>query len=168
MKIDDIRILESFIVLVIYVVAFLATKTIINNTLKKAQLQRERRKMTVRAIHLFFLLGVVVLIAGIWGLEQNEIAAFATTLLTALGIAFFAAWSLLSNITSGILLFFNHPMKSGDTIHVLDKDYPVEGEIIDMTFFFVHLKTKTGEIITVPNSVILQKSISVFDKESKK
>lgn len=58
------------------------------------------------------------LIAGIWGLEQNEIAVFASTILTALGIAFFAQWSLLSNITSSILLLLNHPMKLGDTIKI--------------------------------------------------
>ncbi|MBK6565153.1 MAG: hypothetical protein IPG18_08120 [Saprospiraceae bacterium] len=106
MDTNDIRIFESIIVLVIYVIAFLITTTVINNTLKKAQLQRERRKMIVKVIHLFILIGVMVILAGIWGLEQNEIAAFASTLLTALGIAFFASWSLLSNITSSIILFF--------------------------------------------------------------
>ena len=168
MDTNDIRIFESIIVLVIYVIAFLITTTVINNTLKKAQLQRERRKMIVKVIHLFILIGVMVIIAGIWGLEQNEIAAFASTLLTALGIAFFASWSLLSNITSSIILFFNHPMKSGDTLRVLDKDYPVEGEIIDLTYFFVHVRLKSGEVVTIPNSMILQKSISIIEKESEK
>ncbi|MBK6364333.1 MAG: mechanosensitive ion channel [Saprospiraceae bacterium] len=168
MDTNDIRIFESIIVLVIYVIAFLITTTVINNTLKKAQLQRERRKMIVKVIHLFILIGVMVILAGIWGLEQNEIAAFASTLLTALGIAFFASWSLLSNITSSIILFFNHPMKSGDTLRVLDKDYPVEGEIIDLTYFFVHVRLKSGEVVTIPNSMILQKSISIIEKESEK
>ena len=86
--------------------------------------------------------------------------------MTALGIAFFAQWSLLSNITAGIILFFNHPLKIGDYVEVLDKDYPFGGEISDLTYFFVHLKTKKGEIITIPNSVILQKSIATI--ESKK
>lgn len=168
MDTNDIRILESIIVLVVYVIAFLVTTTVINNTLKKAQLQRERRKMIVKVIHLFILIGVMVILAGIWGLEQNEIAAFASTLLTALGIAFFASWSLLSNITSSIILFFNHPMKSGDTLRVLDKDYPVEGEIIDLTYFFVHVRLKSGEVVTIPNSMILQRSISIIEKESEK
>jgi small-conductance mechanosensitive channel len=71
---------------------------------------------------------------------------------------------LLSNITSSIILFFNHPLKLGDTIKVLDKDYPFEGEITELSYFFIHLKTKTGEIITIPNSLVLQKSISVVVK----
>jgi small-conductance mechanosensitive channel len=88
------------------------------------------------------------------------------TILTALGIAFFAQWSLLSNITSSLLLFFNHPVKIGDTIKVLDKEYPFEGEVSDLTYFFVHIKTENGEIITVPNSLLLQKSVSVIERKT--
>lgn len=160
-----IQILETIIILVVYVIAFFITKTIINNTLKKAQLQRVRRKIIIKAIHLFLIIGFLTVLAGVWGLEQNEIAVFASTILTALGIAFFAQWSLLSNITSSIILFFNHPLKIGDTIKVMDKDYPFEGEITDLTYFFVHLKTESGEIITVPNSQILQKPIAVIQKK---
>jgi small-conductance mechanosensitive channel len=102
-----------------------------------------------------------VLLAAIWGLDQDQIAVFVGTILTALGIAFFAQWSLLSNITSSLLLLFNHPIKIGDTIKVLDKDFPFEGEVSDLTYLFVHLKTKDGELITIPNSLLLQKSISI-------
>jgi small-conductance mechanosensitive channel len=107
-----------------------------------------------------------ILLSAIWGLKQNQIAVFVGTILTALGIAFFAQWSLLSNITSSILLFFNHPIKIGDSIKVLDKDYPFEGEVSDLTYFFVYLKTENGEIITIPNSILLQKSVSVLEKKT--
>lgn len=162
-----IEIIETIVILAIYLFAFFITKTIINNTLKKAQLQRARRKIIIKAIHLFTSITIVIIIAGVWGLEQNEIAVFASTLLTALGIAFFAQWSLLSNITSSIILFFNHPLKLGDTIQVLDKDYPFEAEITELTYFFIHLKTENGEIITIPNSLVLQKSIKIIEKKEK-
>jgi small-conductance mechanosensitive channel len=165
MRTVEVQILETLAVLVVYVVVFFVTKTIVNNTLKKTQLQRTRRKMIIKAMHLFSTIGAVILIAGIWGLEQKEIAVFASTLLTALGIAFFAQWSLLSNITSSVMLFFNHPMKLGDTIRVMDKDCPFEGRVTELNFFFIHLKTKSGEIITVPNSLVFQKAISVIEKK---
>jgi small-conductance mechanosensitive channel len=165
MRTVEVQILETVAVLVVYVIVFFVTKTIINNTLKKTQLQRPRRKMIVKATHLFSTIAAVILISGIWGLEQQEIAVFASTILTALGIAFFAQWSLLSNITSSVMLFFNHPMKLGDTIRVMDKDYPFEGEVTELTYFFIHLKTKSGEIITIPNSLLFQKAISVSEKK---
>lgn len=158
-----LQILETLVILVIYVIAFFITKKVINNALKNAHLQRARRKIIIKAVHLFSSIGVGILLAGVWGLEQKEIAVFAGAILTALGIAFFAQWSLLSNITSSVILFFNHPLKLGDTIRILDKDYPFEGEIIELTYFFIHLKTQNNEIITIPNSVMLQKPISVID-----
>ena len=163
-----VQLLETSLILVLYIIAFFITKTVINNTLKKTQLQRTRRKIIIKAINLINTIIAVILIAGVWGLNQSEIALFASTIFTALGIAFFAHWSLLSNITSSIILFFNHPLKLGDTIKVLDKDYPFEGEITDLTYFFVHLRTTSGEIITIPNSLILQKSIAVVEKIEEK
>jgi small-conductance mechanosensitive channel len=75
---------------------------------------------------------------------------------------------LLSNITSSVILFFNHPLKLGDVIKVLDKDYPFEGEVTELTYFFIHLKTIKDEVITIPNSLILQKSISIIAKQDMK
>jgi len=161
----QVQILETLVILILYVIIFFVNKKVINNALKNTQLQRTRRKIIIKALNLFSTITAMVLIAGIWGLEQNEIAVFVTTILTVLGIAFFAQWSLLSNITSSIILFFNHPLKVGDTIKVLDKDYPFEGEVTELTYFFIHLKTKEGETITLPNSVALQKSIAVIEKQ---
>jgi len=168
MKTLDIQLIETAVVVGIYIISYFVTINIINNALKNTLLQRGRRKMIVKAINLINLLGAIILISAIWGLKQSEIAIFASTILTALGIAFFAQWSLLSNITSSIILFFNHPLKIGDCIEVLDKDYPFSGEISDLTYFFVHLKTRKGEIITIPNSLILQKSISIIEKKPEK
>lgn len=164
MKPITIQIIETGIVLFCYLLTYFATKTIINNALKNTQLQRGRRKIMIKTINLLLSLTAIILLSAIWGLKQNEIAIFATSILTAFGIAFFAQWSLLSNITSGIILFFNHPLKIGDYIEVLDKDYPFSGEISDLTYFFIHLKTENDKIITIPNSLILQKSISVTEK----
>ena len=123
--------------------------------------------MAIRAIQLFTTILVIILLTGVWGFKQNEIALFASTILTALGIAFFAQWSLLSNITSSILIFFNHPVKLGDYIKVLHKDYHYEGEVTELNYFFVHIKTDHNEIVTIPNSHFFEKSFSVFDNNKK-
>ncbi|MCB9034507.1 MAG: hypothetical protein H6553_11770 [Chitinophagales bacterium] len=36
-------------------------------------------------------------------------------------LLFFAQWSVLSNITSGIIMYFNHPLGIGDNILIEDK-----------------------------------------------
>lgn len=165
MKTLDVQIIETVIVVFAYIVSYFITKITINNFLKNTQLQRGRRKIMIKAFNLIFLLAAVLLIGAIWGSKQNQIALFASTLLTALGIAFFAQWSLLSNITSSIILFFNHPLKIGDTIEILDKEYSFEGKITDLTYFFLHLKLKNGKIITIPNSLLLQKSVAITENK---
>jgi hypothetical protein len=107
MKPFDIRVIETVIVIVAYIVCFFMTKVTVNKFLKNTQLQRGRRKIMIKAFNLISLFAAILLIGAIWGLKQNQIALFTSTILTALGIAFFAQWSLLSNITSSIILFFD-------------------------------------------------------------
>lgn len=164
MKAFNIQITETLIILGCYILLYFIVKTVINNFLKKTRLERSRRKMAIKAVQLFTTITAVILLTGVWGFKQNEIALFASTILTALGIAFFAQWSLLSNITSSILIFFNHPVKLGDYVKVLHKDYHYEGEVTEMNYFFVHLKTNDNEIITIPNSHFFDKSFSVIEK----
>ena len=168
MTLYRIQIIETLIVIVVYALVYYFIKTIVNNSLKHTHLQRGRRKMIIKVLNLLSFITSTIVLSAIWGLNQSEIAVFVGTVITALGIAFFAQWSLLSNITSSLLLFFNHPLKIGDTLKVLDKDYPFEGEVTDLTYFFIHLKTNEGEIITVPNSLVLQKSISIIEKHDPK
>ena len=111
-----IQIIETVVVIAGYIITHYITKIVVNNSLKQTHLQRGRRKMIVKATHLFSFITATILLSAIWGLEQNEIAVFVGTILTALGIAFFAQWSLLSNVTSSLLLFFNHPIKLGNKI----------------------------------------------------
>ena len=161
-----IQLIETAVVVAGYIAVYYVTKNFVNNSLKQTHLQRGRRKMIVKSIHLLSFFAVIVLLSAIWGLKQNEIAVYLGTVLTALGIAFFAHWSLLSNVTSSLLLFFNHPMKIGDTLKILDKDCPFEGKVYDLTYFFVHLKTQSGEIITIPNSLLLQKAVLIVEENN--
>ncbi len=167
MKAFNLQMIETIIILTGYLVMYFIFKIGINNFLKKTQLERSRRKMAIRAVQLFTTMTAIVLLTGVWGFKQNEIALFASTILTALGIAFFAQWSLLSNITSSILIFFNHPLKMGDHVKVLHKDYHYEGKVTEMDYFFVHLTTANNEIITVPNSHFFDKSFSVSENKEK-
>ena len=162
------QIIETLIVILVYGFILFATNSYINNALKSTHVERGRRKLIIKAVYLISTIAALVFMGAIWGLEQNEIAVFLSTILTAFGIAFFAQWSLLSNISSSIILFFSHPVKIGDMIKVHDKDNPVEGKVTDLAYFFVHLKTKDGEIVTIPNSVFFQKSVSVIGKADPK
>ncbi|MBN2807009.1 MAG: mechanosensitive ion channel [Prolixibacteraceae bacterium] len=158
------------IIMTIALIVFLALVQLfirhsINRALKKFHFSFQRRRITIKILNLFVFLVVIIALTAIWGIEKQKLMLFISSVLTIMGIAFFAQWSILSNITAGLILFFNHPMKLGDYIKVLEKDFIIEGKIDDITFFFVHIKTPEGEHITIPNSIVLQKNLSISSEK---
>lgn len=158
-----LQIIETLIALFVFALLRYITQTFINNTLKNVAIQRGRRKLVVKLINTVVIIALFLVLGAIWGLEQQKIALFLGSVLAVLGVAFFAQWSLLSNITAGIILFFNHPVKIGDKVKIFDKDFPTEGEIMDMGYFFIHLRTINNEMVLIPNSIFLQKSVAVSE-----
>jgi small-conductance mechanosensitive channel len=161
METYKIELIQTAIVLATLLIIRFFTKHSINRALKKFHFSLQRRRMTIKVLNFFLITSALIALMGIWGIEQEKFVIFISSVLTILGIAFFAQWSILSNITAGFILYFNHPMKLGDHIKILEKDFIIEGMIDDITFFFVHIKTDNGEEVTIPNSIILQKNISV-------
>ncbi|RCS27869.1 mechanosensitive ion channel family protein [Polaribacter sp. WD7] len=146
----------------IFVVAILL-RLLITNSLRKIQakfgFQKSRIIVTNKVISVVIYVTSFIIIAFIWGVSEEQLLLFISSFLTVLGIAFFAQWSILSNITAGIILFINYPVKIGDTITIMEKDNDIIGEIKDIGAFFITLKTKEGKHISLPNSMILQKMI---------
>ena len=50
---------------------------------------------------------------------------------------------------------------------MLHKDFNYEGEVTELNYFFVHLRTREHETITIPNSHFFSMSVSVTDKKKK-
>ena len=159
MVISLIQIIEIAVVILLYFILRVLLyksigKAIIRNSSKNIRAKSIRK---VISVVLFVICIPIILI--ILGVEQEELAVFIGSVLTVIGIALFAQWSILSNITSGLIIFFNHSVKLGDTISILDKDYEVTGKVSDIGLFFVNLETNNGEIVTIPSNVLMQKMI---------
>ncbi len=118
---------------------------------------------TSRFVTGFF--GFLVLMV-VWGIDFGTVAIFATTTVTLLGVALFASWSLLSNITSYFVLLFHPSFARGTYIRVLDADNYVEGYISELTFFCVVLETEDKEVIVYPNNLLLSR-VALVDPEKR-
>lgn len=134
---------------------------VIGKRSKVADFTKGRSKIMFKAINIFYFAVFVTVAAGIWGLKGISILTFITSVLTVLGVGFFAQWSLLSNITSGLILYFNHPMKIGDYIKIIDKDMPLAGCIDDISLFFIHIRDEEGVEYTLPNTTVMQKTLTI-------
>jgi small-conductance mechanosensitive channel len=160
MELNYMKIIETIVVIVLYVVVRKICFKIIDRTLNEQVLQESRGLIVKRVLHFIFLSISVIFISLIWGVNQSDLVVFIGSILTLLGVAFFAQWSILSNITASLILFFNHPVRLNDSILILEsKDYVIEGKVINIGLFFTTLQTDEAEEITLPNNIFIQKSI---------
>ena len=154
-----IKIIETIIVILVFLITKLITKRIITKVGVRFKYQSGRIKITNKIVGVLLLIIHTIILMIIWGVDQSELLLFLSTILTILGVAFFAQWSIISNITSTLIIFFNHPIKIGDSLTIMDKDYQIEGELSDIGIFFIIIKTKENKKITIPSNVFMQKMI---------
>lgn len=70
---------------------------------------------------------------------------------------FVALWSSLSNILCTFLILVTRPFRIGDEISFPPD--PIEGEVIDLSFFFTTLRTTDGRFVNVPNTMFFQRIV---------
>lgn len=150
------------ILILLSVIQFLLKKAA-NKVGKKSEISLTRTRLMFKYINILIILVAAFLLAIAWGVGLTELSLVFSSAFAVIGVALFAIWSILSNITSGIIMFFSFPYKIGDTIKIHDKDIPIEAEIEDIKAFHLHLRTKEGELITYPNNLILQKAVSLIE-----
>ena len=155
----QIKIVETIIIILVFLITKLLTKRIISKVGIRFKYQSGRIKITNKIVGVLLLIILTVILMIIWGVDQSKLLLFLSTVLTILGVAFFAQWSIISNITSTLIIFFNHPIKIGDSLTIIDKDFHIEGELSDIGIFFITIKTKENKKITVPSNVFMQKMI---------
>lgn len=150
----------------ILLIRFVASKTIkrvgsVNNFVAARTLL-----ITKYVSILLFVLGIGALLF-IWGVNFNDLGLLFSSVFAVIGVALFAQWSILSNVTAGVILFFSFPFKIGDRIKILDKEIMEEEErnnsfiIEDIKAFHIHLRRDNGELLTYPNNLMLQKAITL-------
>ncbi|WP_433810989.1 mechanosensitive ion channel domain-containing protein [Flavobacterium johnsoniae] len=156
------EIFATIILLLALVALRMITAKLIRRFAASSHLLEHRTNLVIKYTHVFMNILVVLSLIVIWGVETKDIFITVSSIATVIGVAMFAQWSILSNITSGMILFFSFPFRIGDTIKIHDKDFPIEAEIEDINTFHVSLRTKEGEKIIFPNNLLLQKGISIM------
>ena len=106
------------------------------------------------------IVGLLFLLA-VWGINFSALLVFATTAVTLLGVALFASWSLLSNVTAYFILLVQPSFRRGNFIRVIDLDNYIEGYISQLNLFNTTLVTESREVVTYPNNLLLVRPILV-------
>jgi small-conductance mechanosensitive channel len=149
------------LLVLLIVVRIITTKLVKRFAVATTRLEH-RTNLVIKYLHLLANILALIAFIIIWGVQPKDIIIAISSITTVVGVAMFAQWSILSNITSGVILFFSFPFKIGDTIKIHDKDFPIVAEIEDIRAFHVSLITEEGEMIVYPNNLLFQKGISII------
>jgi small-conductance mechanosensitive channel len=160
------EIISTIVLLFVAIVMRILSAKIVRRYSKTSEILEHRSNLVIRYNNIFISILFFIVLFIIWGVNTKDLFVTISSIITVIGVGLFAQWSILSNITSGIILLFSFPFKIGDIIRIHDKDFPIEAEIEDIRAFHTYLKTKEGEMITYPNTLLLQKGISIIKHHS--
>ena len=163
------EILGTLITFVILLVTRMLSVQTIRRISRISDLDENRGRLIIKYVLVGHSVILVIALILIWGVPIKEIGTVLASIFAVIGVALFASWSILSNITAGVILFFTFPFKIGDRIRILDKDLPkpLECVIEDIRAFHLHLRKSNGELVTYPNALMLQKAVALITREAK-
>ena len=160
------KIINTCILLVVLIIIRALILISVKRIGKKSGTTEARAKLIGRYATVTLAFIALLIEAFILGVKIQEITLVFSSVFAVIGIALFAIWSILSNITSGVIMFFSFPYKVGDKIKIHDKDYPVEAIIEDIRAFQLILREDNGDLVTYPNNLILQKAVTLMKKDA--
>jgi len=160
------ELIKTSILLAVFIFIRFILKLSIRKIGQKSGINDARINLISRYTSFTLLLIFMLFVAYIFGASLENLTLVFSSVFAVIGIGLFAIWSILSNITSGIIMFFSFPYKVGDKIKIHDKDYPIEAIIEDIRAFQLHLRLDNGDLVTYPNNLILQKAVTLVQKDA--
>lgn len=155
-------------VLLIILVALLLQRSLRRIILKAGELYDLPRHL-VRPAILFtrwaIIVGAGLLVLGRLGVSGTVLWTAFTGFAAVAAVAFFAAWSVLSNLFCAILIFTARPLRLGDHVEILDTaEKPgARGEVVDINLLYITLEDSSaaqpGVLLQIPNSLIFQRVV---------
>lgn len=166
-QITSHSVFSKSVIIISCILVFYAASKLLNKIIHDVAARRSLGDLRVhymsRLINIAMVFLCIVVMCLILGLGYSEVSVFLSSIFAVVGIALFAQWSILSNVTASMIIFFGFPYKVGDRIRILDKDDDMRGLIIEITLFHVILRRDDGNLINYPNTLILQKAVLKLD-----
>lgn len=164
-KFQSELIITGFILLFLLIVRF-STNFAITKIARKRGINEARIRLIRRYVTVTLVIIAILIESLVFGTDFEKLAFIFSSVFAVIGIGLFAIWSILSNITSGIIMFFSFPYKVGDKIEIHDKDFPIEAIIEDIRAFQLILRLDNGNLVTYPNNLMLQKAVTLVEKDA--
>ncbi len=152
------NILLLLVVLMVAIISIRFLNRVVNSLGQMKSVNQYRTKYINKTLTLGLVVFYSVLGFTLMGIEYSQVTIFLSSVFAVLGVALFAQWSILSNITASLIIFFAFPYRVGDRIKVVDKDDDISGVVEEISLFHVLIR-RGNDLLTYPNSLILQKAV---------
>lgn len=156
---------KTLLVLVASLIIYLIGKKTINRVVNSVGQEQKIAAARTHYVSTFMsIIWATVVILGAVSLSDfgfNDLGLLVGSAFALLGVALFAQWSILSNVTASIIVFFFFPYRVGDHVKIVDGENSIEGFIKEISLFHVILADKDQSIITYPNALVFQKAVKI-------
>ncbi len=153
------NIIFTFIVLILMMMLLKSSNFFIDRKAEQKQSVKKRIYYVTKFVHFIIYFIALMIIALIWNVQLGGITVFASSIFAVIGMALFAQWSVLSNITSSIIIFFTFPARIGDKIKIVDGENSIIGEIIEISLFHIEIIDEEENKVLYPNNLFIQKPV---------
>ncbi|MBE0365266.1 hypothetical protein PULV_a2032 [Pseudoalteromonas ulvae UL12] len=143
----------------------LQKKLLIN--MVKGRIDPHRQYRAELLLTIILAIVMVCLVLVFLGIELRGLLVLGSSLFAMLGVALFAAWSLLSNLTSFLLMFIQNDCRVGYWVRVIDGANFVEGKVVEMGLMNVILEHAEGHRILYPNNLFVVRPVMILNRTPK-
>lgn len=155
-----IQLLFTVGLVLIYIISRKVAGKLVRKQMVKHTFIEDRELYIKKLINILLTFALFLLVGAVWEISIKGLSIYFVSIFTVVGVGLFANWSMLSNITASIIIFFFYPYRVGESIRIIDGDNSVEGVVIDITLFNIEIKTAEGRTVTYPNNLAIQKPMS--------
>ena len=150
-----------FVILILGIIIIKIIMTVLRKVLGKTRMERIAQQFICTAVKFCLWLILILILLSQIGIQISGILTAISALILAVGMAL---ESNMANLANGIVIVSNHMFKKGDYI-IVDG---VEGNITDINFLFTTLLTSDNKKITLPNSTIVNSSVTNLGANAKR
>jgi len=161
----SLNIILSFVVIFLHIFLRKVVAPKIDKYVEDGHLKEEVSSRANNTLGLFSSVISITIILFVWGFDFKGLLTLSASLLAITGVALFASWSVLSNVTAFFLLLVNKSYHRGDFVRIINIDNYVEGYISEINMFSTKLISENREIIIYPNNLLVAYPIIVNPKD---
>lgn len=153
------QIIASLVVLILYLILRKVFSSIVRRRAILHNFDSVRAAYIKRAVRGGVAFFFIIILGLVWEISLRGLSLYMASFVTIIGVGLVATWSVVSNITSSVILFFFFPFKIGSKVKIVDGENSAEGEVIGVSLFSIRIRKENGNDLYYPNNMAIQKSI---------